>query len=94
MTISEIINVLIQTLGALLCGMTIVVAVRHLHQWRQDRTRLLPLHVGVIALSYNMLLASLLTRDEGLTWRVAIYGPAIALGVWGMVVMIRYQHRQ
>lgn len=83
------------SLCGFLIGMTTVVAVRHIGQWRRDKTRLMPLHVWMIALSYDLLLISLLSRDEPLNWRAVIYGPAIVLGVAGMVTMLRYQgHRR
>lgn len=83
---------LIFSAGGLLVGMTFWVSIRHLHQWRKDRTRLMPLHIGAIALSYNLLLVSLLTREDVVQWRALIYAPAIAIGVIGMIAMLKYQN--
>lgn len=79
-------------LGGFVLGATFMVAMRHLRMWREStHKRLLPLHVWTIALSYDLLLAALLTRTEPADWRAFIYIPAILLGAVAMVVMLRYQ---
>lgn len=86
---------LLVSAGALLLGMTLVVVVRHFHAWRVGRGGLLPLHIWTIAASYDLLLFLVVTRTGPLGWRGWVQLPAVALGVWAMLAMLKYQsHRQ
>lgn len=89
----EVYRLAVQVAAGFLLATTLAVALTHLRLWRADRTRLLPLHVGIIALSYDLFVAALLTLPLD-NWRVALYLPALALGLAGMFVIGRHQADQ
>lgn len=82
---------LLVTFGAFLLGMTLVVAARHFHAWRTGGGGLLPLHIWTIAGSYDLLLLLVVTRTGPLGWRGWVQFPAVVLGVWAMLAMLRFQ---
>lgn len=56
-------ELLVKLLAGFLLGGTVMVAVQHLRIWRKGPAkRLLPLHIALIALSYDLLLVALMTR--------------------------------
>jgi hypothetical protein len=92
MTWLEVLRLAVWMAGGLVLGFTFVVAWRHLQAWRRSsEKRLLPLHVWCIALSYDGLLVSLLSRTGPVDWRGSIYIPAILLGLVAMLAMHRLQ---
>lgn len=92
MTALDMLRLVVWVVGGFVLGATFMVAMRHLRMWREStHKRLLPLHVWTIALSYDLLLAALLSRTGPADWRAFIYIPAILLGAVAMVVMLRYQ---
>jgi len=85
--------VVLYMLGGFIIGSSTLVAVQFFRRWRKEPhgARLLPLHVWALAISYDLLVITLLSRFDVFTWRALLYGPALLLGVAAMVAMLRYQ---
>lgn len=85
--------------AAFLVGATVIVVARWFAGWRIARTRghtaaTLPLHVWLVAASYDLFVLGMVIRvyEEGLDWpRLALYYPATVLGIIGIVVLARAQ---
>lgn len=87
------------TLSAFLFGFTLVVAIRFMLHYRVIRANgkeraVLPLHVWVVALSYDLFLLGAAVQSFVLVrwWHYVIDVPAILLGIWAMWVLNRAQH--
>jgi hypothetical protein len=81
----------IVTLSGLVLGATTVVAVRHYLLWRKapDGARLLPLHVWLVALSYDLLVLATMLQSLVLLrwWHPWVFVPALLLGLGAMYVI-------
>jgi hypothetical protein len=82
-------------MAAVLMGFTVIVGLRYWWGWHRivkaglaDR-HLLPLHVWVVAISYNCFLLGVVIQMSVLVrwWHPLVYLPGIALGFFAMVVM-------
>ncbi|MCW2758049.1 MAG: hypothetical protein JWO46_1795 [Nocardioidaceae bacterium] len=93
MTAFDVFRLVVQIVAGVLLATTALVAIQHIRLWRADRTRLLPLHVGIIAISYDLFIVAVMTLPLQ-TWRVWIYTPALLLGLFGMLVITRHQDSQ
>lgn len=90
---------LLLSLSALMFGATLVIAIRHMRHWRVLRAEgvraALPLHVWVIAMSYDLLLLGVAFQSQTYVrwWHPWVYIPALILGMYAMVVIGRAQTR-
>lgn len=91
--IADLLRVPVYVLGGFILVTSFVVSVQHFQQWRSaPGNRLMPLHIALIALSYDLLVITLLSRtDQQPTWRIFVYAPALAIGAYALFVMLRYQ---
>lgn len=67
---------------SVLMAYSFLVLWRHFRMWRRYRWAKLPLHVWLIALSYYLLLLSLVTRS--LDWRALLWMPGVITGIFAM----------
>ncbi len=87
-------RLLVWLLGGGLVSLTFMVVWDHLRTWRRkgkDMRRMLPLHVWTVALSYDLLVITVLSRTGPLGWRAFIYVPALLIGVFAMYVLVKHQ---
>lgn len=75
-------------------GSSLLVAAQFFLRWRATvrGSRLLPLHVWTLALSYDALLVmGVAYWPHAPTWVACLYVPTLLLGVAAMVAMLRHQ---
>jgi hypothetical protein len=89
-------HVTVYILGGFVLGSTLLVAAQYFARWRSAPSgrRLLPLHVWTLAVSYDLLLLSQLSRFEPFDWRTFLYVPALLLGDAAMIAMLRHQRKE
>lgn len=94
---------IVLAMSGFLAGTTAVIATRYAVIWsrvpaeqKSQHRGLLPLHVWLVTLSYDLLLASAtvevwtrMTVAAGPSWRVFVLLPAYVLGVLAMIVIYR-----
>ncbi len=90
----EVGQLLVWIMGGYVLGTTLLVVWTHFVMWRANVSLLLMMHVWAIALSYDLLIVSLLTRTGPLDFRALIYVPGLLLGAVGMTVLLHYQRKK
>jgi hypothetical protein len=61
-----------------------VIVAHYLVVWRRTGDPL-PLHVWLVTISYNLLVISLLMHQH----RQVLYFPALVLGIWALIMLMR-----
>ena len=83
---------LLQAAASALVGATILVVVRYLIRWNKNgRKGHLPLHIWLVAVSYDFLLLGVVIQTMVLVrwWHWLVYVPAILFGAPAMYVLSR-----
>lgn len=83
----------IQILGGVVFALSSFVIVRWYRAWKRQKSHPLPLHVWSIAISYNMLVLSLMFRipKGGVAFAFGCAG--LLLGSYSLWVLSKYQNR-
>lgn len=89
---------LLISMSGFLFGYTLVVATRYMLHWRVIRRQpqaALPLHIWIVAFSYNLLLlgVALQALVKVRWWHPFVYLPALGLGIGAMYVLGRAQRK-
>ena len=84
------IELLLRIAGCFLLTCTVLLTGQYFIAWTRDRqARMLPTHVWMITLSYDLLLVAVMTRELD-DWRAILYVPAVFLGAAGMYAVMRH----
>ena len=85
----------IQFLGGIVFVLSGYIILHHFRAWRSrdERTRLLPLHVWLIAVSYNLLVISHMLRVPRTDLAFAFGSTALLVGIYSLWVMVKLQRK-
>lgn len=81
----------IHLLGGIIFSLSGFVIVKHFRRWRQKKRGLLPLHVWVISVSYNLLVLSMMARVPRADLAFAFGCSGLLLGIYSLWILARFQ---
>ena len=85
-------RLIIHLLGGVVFSLSGFVIYKHIKRWQANkRYSLLPFHVWTIALSYDLLVLSLMTRIPRGDWAFVFGCTGLLLGICSLSILVRFQ---